>query len=387
MVVEGRGSFSLSKEEEITEKLRQVIDPEIGLNIVELGMVKDVSVDRGQVRVKIALTVKGCPLANTIEKDVIRLVNETDGIEGVSVQMTSMSKEELDSLGARLREMRSGQKTPGKAPGMSAGIDRMERKGVEKIIAVMSGKGGVGKSFVTSMLAIELRRLGYSVGILDADITGPSIAKIFGLNGKPLADENGVIPRETTTGIRVISMNLLLDSPDTPVIWRGPIINGVIRQLFNDVNWGDLHFMLVDLPPGTGDAPLTVFQSLPVDAVVIVSTPQDLAMLIVRKSINMARQMNMPIAGIVENMSYMVCPHCSNEIEMFKESGIGGVAEELGVNFLGKLPFDPSANRLADEGRIEDYSSKEAESLTRLVREQLVRLTGVTTAPISWKKK
>lgn len=377
----------MSKEEEITEKLRQVIDPEIGLNIVELGMVKDVSIDGGQVRVKIALTVKGCPLANTIEKDVIRLVKETDGIEGVSVQMTSMSKEELDSLGARLREMRSKQKTPGKAPGMSAGIDRMERKGVEKIIAVMSGKGGVGKSFVTSMLAIELRRLGYSVGILDADITGPSIAKIFGLNGKPLADENGVIPRETTSGIKVISMNLLLDSPDTPVIWRGPIINGVIRQLFNDVNWGDLHFMLVDLPPGTGDAPLTVFQSLPVDAVVIVSTPQDLAMLIVRKSINMARQMNMPIAGIVENMSYMVCPHCSNEIEMFKESGIGGVAEELGVNFLGKLPFDPSANRLADEGRIEDYSSKEAESLTRLVREQLVRLTGVTTAPISWKKK
>lgn len=372
--------------DQINENLKQVTDPEIGLNIVELGMVKEITIAHGSVSVIIALTVRGCPLANTIEKDIDRIVSQMEGVQKVSVQMTSMSKEELDSLGARLQEMRSKQKSLGKAAGMSAGIDKMDRKGIEKIIAVMSGKGGVGKSFVTSILAIELRRQGYNVGILDADITGPSIAKIFGLSGKPFADENGVIPTETKSGIKVISMNLLLDSPETPVIWRGPIINGVIRQLFNDVNWGDLHFMLVDLPPGTGDAPLTVFQSLPVDAVVVVSTPQDLSMLIVKKSINMARQMNVPIAGIVENMSYLICPHCSERIDMFENSDIEKVAKNLKVKFLGKLPFDPNANRLADKGRVEDYINTETQEFTRLVREEISRLTGVTASPIAWKK-
>lgn len=376
----------LPTKDEIIENLKQVIDPEIGLNIVDLGMVKDVVVSQSKVIVTIALTVRGCPLANTIEKDIERILCQMQGIESTSVQMTSMSKDELNALGARLQEMRTKERGVGKAAGLSAGIDKMERKGIEKIIAVMSGKGGVGKSFVTSMLAIELRRQGYNVGILDADITGPSIAKIFGLSGKPFADEKGVIPKESESGIKIISMNLLLDTPDTPVIWRGPIINGVIRQLFNDVNWGDLHFMLVDLPPGTGDAPLTVFQSLPVDAVVIVSTPQDLAMLIVRKSINMAKQMNVPIAGLVENMSYMVCPHCSSHIEMFEELGLEKVSGDLKVNFLGKLPFDPQVNRLADKGRLEEYSSSATQEVTRLVREETGRLTGVTATPIAWKR-
>ncbi len=375
----------MPSKEEIIERLRAVIDPEIGLNIVDLGMVKDILIEKNRVVVTIALTVRGCPLASTIEKDIDRLLHEL-GIESVSVQMTSMSKEELNSLASRLQELRAKERGLGKAPGLSSGIDKMEKKGIEKIIAVMSGKGGVGKSFVTSMLAIELRRQGYEVGILDADITGPSIAKIFGLSGKPLADENGVIPKETKIGIKVISMNLLLDAPDTPVIWRGPIINGVIRQLFNDVNWGDLHFLLVDLPPGTGDAPLTVFQSLPVDGAVIVSTPQDLAMLIVRKSINMARQMNVPIAGLVENMSYLICPHCSDRIEMFEELGLDEVAKELKVNFLGKLPFDPKVNRLADKGKLEEYESEELAEFARLVREQVTKIAGMTAAPIAWKK-
>lgn len=379
-------SYFLPTKDEIIENLKQVIDPEIGVNIVDLGMVKDVIISQSKVIVTIALTVRGCPLANTIEKDIGRILCQIQGIESTSVQMTSMSKDELNALGVRLQEMRTKERGVGKAAGLSAGIDKMERKGIEKIIAVMSGKGGVGKSFVTSMLAIELRRQGYNVGILDADITGPSIAKIFGLSGKPFADEKGVIPKESESGIKIISMNLLLDTPDTPVIWRGPIINGVIRQLFNDVNWGDLHFMLVDLPPGTGDAPLTVFQSLPVDAVVIVSTPQDLAMLIVRKSINMAKQMNVPIAGLVENMSYMVCPHCSNHIEMFEELGLEKVSGDLKVNFLGKLPFDPQVNRLADKGRLEEYSSPATQEFTRLVREETARLTGVTATPIAWKR-
>ncbi len=379
-------SFILPTKEEIINRLREVIDPEIGLNIVDLSMVKDVTISEGFVGITIALTVKGCPLATTIETDINRIIGAMPGISNISVQMTSMSKEELNALGARLQDMRSKQKAVGKAAGLSAGIDKLDRKGVQKIVAIMSGKGGVGKSYATSMLAIELRKQGYNVGILDADITGPSIAKIFGLAGKPMADENGVIPRETESGIKVISMNLLLDTPDTPVIWRGPIINGVIRQLFNDVNWGDLHFMLIDLPPGTGDAPLTVFQSLPVDAVVIVSTPQDLAMLIVRKSINMVKQMNIPLAGIVENMSYLKCPHCSERIEMFEDSGIEKASKDLKVPFLGRLPFDPKVNRLADLGQIERYTSKETEEFARKVKVEITRLTGVTATPIAWKR-
>ncbi len=180
-------------------------------------------------------------------------------------------------------------------------------------------------------------------------------------------------------------MNLLLDTPETPVIWRGPIINGVIRQLFNDVNWGDLHYMLIDLPPGTGDAPLTVFQSLPVDAVVIVTTPQDLALLIVKKSINMARQLNVPIAGIVENMSYIKCPHCDTTIEMFRESGIEEFARDTNLRFLGKIPFDPAANRLADRGAIEQYAAPETVELAHNLTEQVAKITGITATPIAWK--
>lgn len=375
-----------SKEEMMT-KLREVIDPEIGLNIVDLGMVRKIDSESGRVKVDIALTVKGCPLASTIENDVTRILGSLDGVSQVSVTMTSMTKEELNELGSRLQQMKSQEKTPGKIPGLSSGIDKLDKKGIQTIIAVMSGKGGVGKSYATAMLAVELRKQGFEVGILDGDITGPSIAKIFGLSGKPMAGENGILPKTTKSGIKVISMNLLLDTPDTPVIWRGPIINGVIRQLFSDVNWGDLHFLLVDLPPGTGDAPLTVFQSLPVDGAVIVTTPQDLAMLIVKKAINMARQLNIPIAGLVENMSYMKCPHCAERIEMFANSDIEKVANQMNVNFLGKLPFDPIVNRLADEGRIEDYASREATEFVSNVRSQVNKLVGLTATPISWKRQ
>lgn len=366
-------------------KLTQVVDPEIGLNIVDLGMVRKLDLRGSNLDIEIALTVRGCPLAETIESDINRVLGELPGISKVSVKMTSMSKEQLNELGARLQKMRSEQKSVGKAPGLSAGIDKLEKKGIQNIIAVMSGKGGVGKTYVTAMLAVELRRQGYEVGVLDADITGPSMAKVFGLSGKPFADNIGVVPKTTETGIKVISMNLLLDTPDTPVIWRGPIINGVIRQLFNDVNWGDLHYLLVDLPPGTGDAPLTVFQSLPVDAVVIVTTPQDLSMLIVKKSINMTKQLNVPIAGIVENMSYLKCPHCSKTIQMFQESDIEGVAKNLNVDFLGKLPFDLEINKLADHGKIEKYASQETTNFVRKVRSRMVDLGGITVQPIAWK--
>ncbi|MDG6905303.1 MAG: P-loop NTPase [Nitrososphaerota archaeon] len=376
---------ALSKEE-ILDRLREVIDPEIGLNIVDLGMVKNVNIDSGTVRVDVALTVRGCPLASTIEKDISRIVSAMNGVSNVSVSMSSMNKDELKNLGDRLQKMKSEQRKPGKLPGMSSGIDRLDKKDIQTVIAVMSGKGGVGKSYITAMLAVELRKQGFEVGILDGDVTGPSIAKIFGLSGKPKADSTGVLPMLTKTGVKIISMNLLLDTPETPVIWRGPIINGVIRQLFNDVNWGDLHYMLVDLPPGTGDAPLTVFQSLPVDAAVIVSTPQDLAVMIVKKSINMAKQLNVPIAGIVENMSYMNCPHCSERIEMFEDSNVEKVSNDLAIGFLGRLPFDPRVNRLADRGEIEEYSSEETAELASTIRSQVNRMVGITATPISWKK-
>ena len=376
----------MTSEEAITDKLREVIDPEIGQNIVDLGMVRGVADDGGNVSVSVALTVKGCPLSNTIEKDINRVLGGLHGVSSVDVKMGSMTKEELNKLSAQLQQMRSQQKSVGKAPGMSAGIDKLEKKGIQKIIAVVSGKGGVGKSYVTAMIANELRRLGFDVGILDGDITGPSIAKIFGLSGKPVADEVGVLPKTTQSGMKVISMNLLLDTPDTPVVWRGPIINGVIRQLFNDVNWGDLHFMLVDLPPGTGDAPLTVFQSLPVDAAEIVTTPQDSAMLIVKKAINMARQLNIPIAGLVENMSYMTCPHCSEKIQLFEDSNISSVAAEMHVKFLGKLPFDHKVNRIADIGKIEENSSDETRELVGNLRSVMDKTSGVTVSPIAWKR-
>ncbi len=376
----------MASKDEMISKLREVVDPEIGINIVDLEMVRKLEINGSNVDIDIALTVKGCPLAGTIETDINRVLGGLPGVSKVNVRMSSMTKDEVNKLSSRLQQMKADQKSVGKAPGLSAGIDKLEKKGIQNIIAVMSGKGGVGKSYVTAMIAVELRRQGYEVGILDGDITGPSVAKIFGLSGKPFADEVGVVPKTSDTGIKVISMNLLLDTPDTPVIWRGPIINGVIRQLFNDVNWGDLHFLLVDLPPGTGDAPLTVFQSLPVDAVVIVTTPQDLSMLIVRKSINMAKQLNVPIAGIVENMSYMKCPHCSETIHMFQDSDIESVAKEVKVNFLGKLPFDPEVNKLADQGKIDRYSSEETAALVRKIRNHIIELGGITAKPIAWKR-
>ncbi len=217
----------------------------------------------------------------------------------------------------------------------------------------------MGKSFVTSMLGVQLRRLGYEVGILDADLTGPSIAKVFGLNERPTKSPTGrITPVKTKTGIKVMSINLVLDDPEMPVIWRGPIVNSVIRQLYWDVDWGSLHYLLVDLPPGTSDAPLTVLQSLPLDGVIVVSSPQELASLIVTKAVNMAKKMNSPILGLIENMSYLTCPHCGEAIKVFGEPQGEKLAKQLGISFLGSVPVDPAVARLSDHGQIEDYSAE-----------------------------
>ena len=239
---------------------------------------------------------------------------------------------------------------------------------VKHVIGVVSGKGGVGKSLVTSMLAVLLQREGYKVGILDADITGPSIPKAFGLhNVEVFGDENGMIPPRTKTGIDMISVNLLLGNDETkPVIWRGAMIAGTVQQFWTETIW-DVDVLLVDCPPGTGDVPLTVFQSLPLDGVVIVSSPQDLVSMIVSKAANMAKMMNVPVLGLVENMSYVKCPDCGKEIKVFGDSHIEEVAEKFGYDLLARIPMDPKLSALVDRGMIElmenDYMDKAAQAV------------------------
>ena len=243
---------------------------------------------------------------------------------------------------------------------------------VKHVIGVVSGKGGVGKSLVTSMLAVLLQREGYKVGILDADITGPSIPKAFGLhNVEVFGDENGMIPPRTKTGIDMISVNLLLGNDETkPVIWRGAMIAGTVQQFWTETIW-DVDVLLVDCPPGTGDVPLTVFQSLPLDGVVIVSSPQDLVSMIVSKAANMAKMMNVPVLGLVENMSYVKCPDCGKEIKVFGDSHIEEVAEKFGYDLLARIPMDPKLSALVDRGMIELMENDYMDHATQKLIEKL----------------
>ena len=228
-----------------------------------------------------------------------------------------------------------------------------EKSKIGKIIGVVSGKGGVGKSMVTSLLAVALNRAGYRVGILDADITGPSIPKAFGLNKDVEGDGLGMIPPSTTTGIDIMSVNLMLDDVTRPVIWRGPVIAGTVKQFWTDTIWNNIDYLFVDCPPGTGDVPLTVFQSLPLDGIIIVSSPQDLVAMIVSKAAHMADMMNVPVLGLVENMSYAICPDCGKHIHVFGESHIGEIAEKFGYDLLGQIPLDHKLAALCDKGWIE----------------------------------
>lgn len=232
-------------------------------------------------------------------------------------------------------------------------LKQNEYSDVKKVIAVVSGKGGVGKSSVTALLATAMQARGKQTAVLDADVTGPSIPKIFGIKGRAEADATGLLPKVTTTGIKAMSINLLLEKDDSPVVWRGPVISGVIQQFWTDVAWGDVDYMFVDMPPGTGDVALTVFQNLPVDGIVVVATPQDLVSMIVKKALNMAELMNIPILGIVENMSYFECPDCHKKHYIFGESKVDETAVEYGLPVLAKLPIDPKTAALADKGAIE----------------------------------
>ncbi|MEA4987627.1 MAG: Mrp/NBP35 family ATP-binding protein [Anaerovorax sp.] len=243
------------------------------------------------------------------------------------------------------------------------------KSNIKKVIGVVSGKGGVGKSLVTGMLAVLMSRQGYRVGILDADITGPSIPKMFGIKEKATGTEEGIFPALTKTGIQVMSANLLLEEDTDPVIWRGPVIAGTVKQFWTEVIWEDVDYLFVDMPPGTGDVPLTVFQSLPVDGIVVVTSPQDLVSMIVAKAVNMAKMMHIPIIGLVENMSYVQCPHCNEKINVFGESHIDETAVKYQLKVLAKLAMNPELARACDGGAIEFFNSEELNNAVRALEE------------------
>lgn len=228
-----------------------------------------------------------------------------------------------------------------------------ELSNIKKVVGVVSGKGGVGKSLVTSMLAVAMNRKGYKSAVLDADVTGPSIPKNFGIKGRAKANKLGLLPSKSETGIDIMSINLLLENDTDPVVWRGPVIAGTVKQFWTEVIWENIDYMFIDMPPGTGDVPLTVFQSLPIDGIIIVTSPQELVSMIVSKAVNMAKMMNIPILGIVENMSYFKCPDCDKQYDIFGKSHIEEVAKEHGIEVYDKLPIDPKISKACDMGKIE----------------------------------
>ncbi|WP_353097241.1 Mrp/NBP35 family ATP-binding protein [Tissierella praeacuta] len=244
-----------------------------------------------------------------------------------------------------------------------------EGSNIKKVIGVVSGKGGVGKSLVTSILAVTMGQKGYNTAILDADITGPSIPKAFGITDKAMANNLGWFPVKSKTGIKVMSINLLTENDTDPVVWRGPVIASAVKQFWTDVIWGDVDYMFVDMPPGTGDVPLTVFQSIPIDGIVIVTSPQELVSMIVSKAVKMAEMMNVPIIGLVENMSYLQCPDCEKEIKVFGESHIDEIVNEHGLNILTKIPINPEFASACDRGAIEDYKFRYFDNTLEILKE------------------
>ena len=334
----------LSKEK-VLEALSHVNDPELHRSLTDLKMVRDVEIHDGKVSVTIALTVPNCPLKSKIEADVRAAIAALPEVGQVSIKLTSMTDQERKSVFGEPQE------------GSAVAYNRIKR-----VVAVMSGKGGVGKSLVTGLLATALARDGYQVGILDADITGPSIPMLFGLHGMVEPGPVGIRPLQSESGIKVISMNFLLDSEDRPVIWRGPLIGRAITQLWGDVMWGDLDYLLVDLPPGTSDASLTTMQSLPVNGIIMVTTPQSLASMIVRKAVHMAQAINTPIIGVVENMAYFLCPDTGKKHQIFGPSHANEVAFTANAPLLAKLPIDPQVAALCDAGRVEEVTLQEIPS-------------------------
>jgi len=311
-------------DEQIARVLDSVIVPGAERSLLQLGLVRSVERADGQVRIVLGDAALEEDLQQTVRESLRVAVAAVTG-EDALIQFSKMSTEEANE--------------------------------VRHTVAIMSGKGGVGKSLVTGLLAVALGRAGYRVGILDADLTGPSIPKMFGVEGRPRGSASGILPIASSTGKPVMSMNLLLESNDQPVIWRGPLIDKALRQFGKEVLWGRLDFLLIDLPPGTADAVLTVMQAFPIDGVVVVFTPQDLVEMIVRKAINMAVMMQKRVLGVVENMSYLYVPEIDKRMELFGPSRGDEMARIANAPLLGRIPVDPSLAALCDRGRIEEYGS------------------------------
>jgi Mrp family chromosome partitioning ATPase len=352
-------------EKQALEALRGAMHPEIEQNLVELGMIKDVVVEGSHVAFVLALPYKDIPIKNDLVQRAREAVAALEPDLDIEVKLTEMSQKE------RAAFMTVAQGGPKAAQSANK---------IDHVVAVLSGKGGVGKSSVAALLAVALHRRGNRVGLLDADITGPSIPKMFGLHRLPGMGSAGILPAETRIGIKVMSINLLLPTEDEAVIWRGPLISSAIKQFWCEVMWGELDYLIVDLPPGTSDASLTVMQSIPLNGVLLVTSPQDLAGMVVRKAARMAEHMGAPILGIVENMSYITCPKCGEKIEVFGPSQSSHMASQLQLPLLGQLPLDPELARAADAGEIEKYGAELFAAVADKVAEW-VRAT--RTAPVT----
>jgi hydrogenase maturation protease len=330
-------------EDQIIKSLETVLVPAVKRSIVGMNMVRKVNIADKKVGITLASTGLIPGAQNWIKAKAMEAVEELPEVKEVTVEFISSEVKDLNKI--------------------------------EHIVAVMSGKGGVGKSLVSGLLAIALRQKGFEVGILDADITGPSIPKMFNLHVPPSVSESGMLPVLTSSGIEVMSINLLLPSEDDAVIWRGPLIGNIIKQFGEEVLWGKLDYLIIDLPPGTSDAPLTVMQSFPISGVIIVFTPQDLVEMIVRKAVNMVRKMDKRILGVVENMSYLYVPEIDKKIEIFGKSRAQQMAEVAQAPLLGQLPIDPELAKLCDEGNIESYNG---EIVTKLGDSLIQALTAAT---------
>jgi Mrp family chromosome partitioning ATPase len=348
----------MPSEQDVMNALNTVMDPELGRSIVDLQMIKELAIDPGgKVSFTIALTVPSCPLREKIRNDAAMAVKALEGVTDLEIHMGAMSDEERKQVLGN-----SGQNLPK--------LNQFNH--VDNVIAVMSGKGGVGKSSVAAMLAASLARGCQRVGILDADITGPSIPKLFGLPaGGIRSSEQGILPAVTGLGIKAISINLLVEDENAAVIWRGPMISGAITQFWTDVFWGKLDYLIVDMPPGTSDAALTVMRSLPVTGVMMVTTPQQLSAMVVRKAASMLDQLNIPVLGVVENMSYYPCPDSGKEHAIFGPSHSQEVATACKARVIARLPLDPALTEMADNGRIEDFVQRDMEKMvTEMLKEK-----------------
>jgi len=342
-------------ESDINDALELITHPELpNRNLVELGMISNVRVADSRVRVTLALPSPKAPISQTLIRLVEEAIAKLEAELEVEIEVTEMSAEQRRAFQALISDDRSPS-TP--------------TRRIAHVVAVMSGKGGVGKSSVAGLLASALQRRGLQTGVLDADITGPSIPKMFGAHTHPLTSPEGILPVESRTGIKLMSINLLLQDEDQAVVWRGPLISRAIEQFWKDIAWGRLDYLVVDLPPGTSDAALTVTQSLPLNGIVLVTSPQDLAGMVVRKAAGMAQQLGVPLIGLVENMSHVTCPDCGREINVFGPSRAADTARSIGTTVLGSIPLDAELAVLCDTGAIEDYYSGDFEPVvTRVIR-------------------